>query len=159
MIEGLPYTVSYRELLSLLEEKIMKLIIVLEFVCIFVQTFVNMNSVITYQKIRKESVDKYVLAGRYYSVLSVLNDLKLTEREIQLVSYAAIRGNISSAGGREEFCSKYNTSGATINNMISRLRKIGVMVKDGGKIKVNPRIVVNFERDVILEIKLAHERV
>lgn len=115
-----------------------------------------MNSVITYQRIRKDSVDKYALAGRYYSVLSVLNDLKLTEREIQLVSYAAIRGNISSAGVREEFCKKYSTSSATINNMISRLRKVGVLVKDSGKVKVNPRIVLNFDKDVVLEIKLSH---
>lgn len=115
-----------------------------------------MNSVITYQKIRKDVGDKYALAGRYYSVLSVLNDLKLTEREIQLVSYAAIKGGISSLGVREEFCKKYNTSTATINNMISRLRRINVLVKESGKVRVNPRIVINFDRDVVLEIKLSH---
>lgn len=113
-----------------------------------------MSSVITYQRIRKENEDRYALAEKYYSILSVINNLKLTEREIQFISYGAIKGSISSAGVREEFCKKYNTSPATINNMVSRLRKIGVLIKDGARVKINPRIILNFEKDVVLEIKL-----
>jgi hypothetical protein len=33
---------------------------------------------------------------------------------------------------------------------------MGVLVKDGTKVKVNPRIVLNFENDVTLEIRLVH---
>ena len=36
------------------------------------------------QKLGKEYDDKYELAQKYYAVLSALNNLKLTEREIQL---------------------------------------------------------------------------
>ena len=110
-----------------------------------------------FQKLKRISDDKYVLAERYYSVLSVLNNLRLTEREIQLVAFAAIRGNISYANIREDFCRKHSTTPPTINNMISRLKKIGVMVKDGGKVKVNPRIVIDFSKDVILRIDLLHK--
>jgi hypothetical protein len=40
-------------------------------------------------------------------------------------------GNISYANNRQEFCSKHNSSEATIYNIISKLKKIGVLVKDG----------------------------
>ena len=44
-------------------------------------------------------------------------------------------------------------SGVTILPVISRG---GVLVKEASKIKVNPVIVLDFEKDVILEINLTH---
>jgi hypothetical protein len=86
-----------------------------------------------------------------------VNNLNLTEREIQLVAFTAIKGNISYANNRQEFCAKYNSSEATIYNIISKLKKIGVLVKDGNKVKVNPVISLDFESNLVLEIKLTHE--
>jgi hypothetical protein len=80
----------------------------------------------------------------------------LTQREIQLIAFTAIKGNISYANIRKEFCEKYGTSSATINNIISKLKKIGVLVKDGTKVKVKPVIILNFDKDITLEIKLTH---
>lgn len=108
------------------------------------------------QRLRKVETDVYLIAERYYTILSAVNDLHLTKREIQLIAFAAIKGNISYANIREEFCKKYSSSGATINNIISKLKKMGVLVKDGTKVKVNPVIVLDFNKDLSLEIKLAH---
>ena len=108
------------------------------------------------QKLRKEETGDYLLAERYYTILSAINDLKLTQREIQLMAFTAVRGNISYANIRKDFCEKYGTTNPSINNIISRLKKMGVLVKDGTKVKVNPRILLNFENDVILEIRLVH---
>jgi hypothetical protein len=108
------------------------------------------------QKLKKEEGDSYLLAERYYTILSAVNDLKLTQREIQLMAFAAIRGNISYANIRKDFCEKYGTTNPSINNIISRLKKMGVLVKDGTKVKVNPKILLNFENDVTLEIRLVH---
>lgn len=108
------------------------------------------------QKLKKEEKDDYLLAERYYTILSSINDLKLTQREIQLIAYTAIRGNISYANIRKDFCEKYGTTNPSINNIISRLKKMGIMVKDGTKVKVNPRIVLNFEHELTLEIRLVH---
>jgi hypothetical protein len=72
--------------------------------------------------------NEFLIAEKYYGILSVINDLKLTEREIQLVAFTAIKGNISNANVREEFCKKYNTSSATINNIISKLKKFGMFI-------------------------------
>jgi len=96
------------------------------------------------------------MAEKYYSVLSTVNGLKLTQREIQLVAFTAIRGNISYSSIREDFCKKYNSTSPTINNIISKLKRIGVFVKDGSKIKVNPVIILNFSNDITLEIKMEH---
>jgi hypothetical protein len=108
------------------------------------------------QKLKKEEVDSYKMAERYYTILSAVNDLRLTKREIQLLSFTAIRGNISYANIRKDFCDTYGTTNPSINNIISRLKRLGVLMKDGTKVKVNPRIVLNFENDVTLEIRLVH---
>jgi hypothetical protein len=106
------------------------------------------------QKLKKAETDVYQAAQRYYSILSAVNSLNLTERELQLVAFTAVKGNISYANIREEFCEKYKSSPPTINNIISKLKKIGVLVKDGSKIKVNPVITLDFENDVVLEVKI-----
>jgi hypothetical protein len=114
------------------------------------------NNKIIVQKLKKQLEDSYVVAEKYYGLLSALNSLGLTNREIQLIAFAAVKGNISYANIREEFCAKYKSSPPTINNMISKLKRIGVFIKDGTKVKVNPIIVLNFDRDITLQINLIH---
>ena len=115
------------------------------------------NRKIIGQKLKRSLSDSYLLAEKYYTFLSVVNNLNLTEREVQLVAFTAIKGNISYANNRQEFCVKHKSSEATIYNIISKLKKIGVLVKDGNKVKVNPVISLDFESDLVLEIKLKHE--
>jgi hypothetical protein len=116
----------------------------------------NSSKKIIVQKFLRKIEDNYAMAEKYYSVLSTINNLKLTQREIQLVAFTAIRGNISYSSIREDFCNKYNSTSPTINNIISKLKRIGVFVKDGSKIKVNPVIILNFSNDITLEIKMEH---
>ena len=117
----------------------------------------NMESgIILVQKLKKKENDVFSLAERYYTILSAINDLKLTEREIQLIAFTAVKGNISYDNIREEFCKKHNTSSATINNIISKLKKVNVLIKDGTKVKVNPVIILDFNKNISLEIKLTH---
>lgn len=106
------------------------------------------------QRLRSPVEDEYRKAEKYYSLLSVVNDLHLTTRETQLIAFTAIRGNMSYASIREDFCNKFSSTSPTINNMISKLKKLGVLIKDNGKIKVNPVILLDFDKDVQLEIKL-----
>jgi hypothetical protein len=109
------------------------------------------------QKLKKEFNDEYKKAELYYSILSVVNNLKLTDREIQLVAYTSIKGNITYANVREEFCKKYETSSHTINNIISKLKKLGIFIKKDGKVKVNPLIVLDFNKELLLQINLTDE--
>lgn len=103
-------------------------------------------------KINEDSV--FLLAEKYYSILSAINNLKLTQREIQLIAFTAVSGNMSYKYIREEFCTKHNTTNPTINNIISKLKRMKVFVKDRNKIKVNPVILLDFTNNVVLEIKL-----
>ena len=106
------------------------------------------------QKLKKATEDKYQLAERYYEIVSSLNSLSLTTREVQLVAYAAIHGNISYTHIKKEFCEKYATSVQTIYNIVSKLMKLKVLIKDNGKIKVNPVICLKFNDSIKLEITL-----
>ena len=108
------------------------------------------------QRLKTSVPTSTVMAEKYYRVLSAVNDLKLTNREIQLVAFAALKGNISYANIRKEFCELYKSTPAAINNIVSKMKKMGVFVKDGTKVKVNPIILLNFEKDIILQISLIH---
>ena len=108
------------------------------------------------QRLKKDVQTDIQLAEKYYSILSAINNLHLTEREIQLISFTAIKGNITYANVREEFCKTYNSTSPSINNIISKLKKIGIFIKENGKVKVNPIIVIDFSKDLTLEIKLVH---
>jgi TATA-box binding protein (TBP) (component of TFIID and TFIIIB) len=109
------------------------------------------------QRLKKIVYTDIELAIKYYSILSAINNLHLTEREIQLISFTAIKGNITYANVREEFCKTYNSTSPSINNIISKLKKIGIFIKENGKVKVNPIISIDFKKDITLEIKLVHE--
>jgi hypothetical protein len=115
-----------------------------------------MDRVITYQRWKKQCEDKFAIALKYYGLLSILNSLSLTERELQLVAFTAVKGNISYANAREEFCRRYNTTSPTINNMISKLKKLSIFIKENGKIRVNSKLVLNFDNDLKIEIQLVH---
>ena len=116
-----------------------------------------MEPTVTLQRLRKVVPTDIQLAEKYYSILSAVNSLHLTQREIQLIAFTSIKGNITYANVREEFCKLHNTTSPTINNIISKLKKIGIFIKEGGKVKVNPMIVIDFKKDVTLGITLVHE--
>jgi len=116
-----------------------------------------MEPTVIVQRLKKSVSTDIQLAEKYYSILSAINNLHLTEREIQLISFTAIKGNITYANVREEFCKLHKTTSPTINNIISKLKKVGIFIKEGGKVKVNPVIVIDFTKDLTLGITLTHE--
>ena len=109
------------------------------------------------QSLKKVVDTDMQLAEKYYSILFTINNLHLTEREIQLIAFTAIKGNITYANVREEFCKTYNSTSPTINNIVSKLKRLGVFIKENGKVKVNPKIIIDFKKDLMLNIKLVHE--
>jgi DNA-binding MarR family transcriptional regulator len=110
----------------------------------------------TVQKLGKTIESDIIIAEKYYAFLSVLNNLELAPREIQLLAFTAVKGNITYGNVRIEFCEKYKTTIATIGNMVCKLRKMKLLVKEKGMTKVNPQIVLNFSNNIVLQIKLNH---
>ena len=106
------------------------------------------------QTIKRPEEDLLSKAGTYYRILSSVNNLKLTDREIQLIAFTAVRGNISYSTNREEFCNLYSSSSPTINNIISKLKKQSILIKDASKVKVNPKILLDFNKDIVIQIAL-----
>src|SRR6185436_8373051 len=98
--------------------------------------------------------DSLVIAQRYFRILSAISTFNLTEREIQLMAFTAIKGNLSYSNNREEFCTTYKSSPPTINNIISKLKKLNFLIKDAGKIKVNPALLLDFDKGVTLQISI-----
>jgi hypothetical protein len=113
-----------------------------------------MDKKTTIQKFNRKENTLFDVAKRYYSILSAINDLNLTKREIQLVAFTAIKGNISYSSIRDEFCKLHKSSSPTINNIISKLKKKQIFVKDASKIKVNPLILLPFENNLIIQTKV-----
>lgn len=108
------------------------------------------------QKIGLKEKEDLLLAQRYYKLLSAMSNSGLTDREIQLMAFTAVKGNISYSTNREDFCKMYNSTSPTINNIISKLKKLGLLVKDGSKVKVHPTYLLDFNKDLTLVIQLQH---
>ena len=111
-------------------------------------------SEVVVQKISKSFDDSVSIAVKYYSIISDLNNLNLTDREIQLLAFTANRGTISSVSAKQEFCKRFNSSVPTINNIISKLSGMKLLIKVNGKTKVNPKIAIDFTKNLVLQIAL-----
>ena len=92
---------------------------------------------IVVQKIIKKVPD---LARRYFNVVAVINGLALTKRDVDLLSFVAEHGNISEKGNRKEFCVTGKTTMGGINNVVSKLKRMGMIVKVGGSYPVGPGV-------------------
>lgn len=97
------------------------------------------------QKLKRDFKDMRSIAYTYFSMLSIFNNFKLTEREIDLLSHIAINGHIGSVTSKREFINQYKTTLPTINNIISKLYSKHLLVKIDKKIRINPAIKIDFQ--------------
>ena len=112
-----------------------------------------MNENVLVQKIKRVE-SRFFMAYKYYGVISVINGIDLTNKELQLIAYIGINGNISSIRNKENFCKEFNSSIATVNNMISRLKKYSMLIKKDGRVVIHPAISLDFNKEIILNISL-----
>lgn len=98
------------------------------------------------------------MARKYFSVLFAANDIKLTASELDLITFCSIKGTFSTPPIREEFIKQFNVHKNTVYNMLAKLQKQNILVKDENKkIRVNPQILTDFQKPIILQIKLRYE--
>lgn len=90
----------------------------------------------------------------YFRIISALNDLHLSDREVQLLAFMAVRGTISNPAAREDFCKMYSTTKATVGNLLSRLRRAKLIFSEGKRVKLLPALSQDFTQEMILHIKL-----
>lgn len=105
------------------------------------------------QKIKKQEETALDVATKYYSIICLINNIKLTRKEIELLGFTAVRGTISSLSAKTDFSESHNSSIASVNNMISKLKTLGLLEKFQGKYRVRREINLDFvNRDISLEI-------
>jgi len=109
---------------------------------------------LTTQRLKRIVDSDYDIAELYYSTLSSINNLRLTDREISLLAFMAT----SPSFDKKVFSAKHSTTPATINNMISKLKKMYLLTRIDNKVTLNPRIKLNFGNDIKLEISLVHRQ-
>lgn len=111
-------------------------------------------SEIVAQKLQKSYESPLKKALAYYALISALYGLKLQKKEIELLAFTSLRGTITPLPAREEFVKQFGSSMATIQNMKSKLFKMGLLVKDGEMYRVTPSIALQFDKEIILKINL-----
>ena len=109
------------------------------------------------QKIVKEIPDAYTLAFKYFSILSVVNDMNMVKRDVQLLSYA-ISENALISDIKEDFVEKFNSSMPTVGNIISKLYKLKVLEKKKREVSINKAHLLDFNNDLMLALKFLHKK-
>lgn len=94
----------------------------------------------------------FELARKYYSILFELNDIHITEKEMNLLAFTACRGSISTLPAKKDFSEQFQMSNSSINNIISKLQRMGILKKIEGKTKLNPRLQVDLNKKLSFEI-------
>lgn len=95
------------------------------------------------QRIERQTNDRVELAFKYLSIVFSLNNIHITKRKLQLLAFISCKG-IKSVNSRQEFCSTYKSSEATINNMISELYEAKLVEKEDGKVKIATALRMDF---------------
>lgn len=106
------------------------------------------------QRIKKKLSSQLAVAIRYYSIMSILGEWKLTPRQIELLAFTAVRGTMSSGGAKETFIQTFNSSMGTIANMKGELIKKKLLIEKDKRVVVNPQVCLNFNSPVILQLHL-----
>ena len=107
---------------------------------------------IVVQKIVKNSPD---VAKLYFGILSAINNLRLTDREINVLAYIANVG-LDSKEKRKLFCDENDTTLPTIYNVVSKLKKMGMVTKTKSGTKLIAVFDFDYKKDVQLQIELRH---
>lgn len=110
------------------------------------------------QTIEKKVEDKFQVARKYYAFLFDLNGIKLNKSELDLVAFCAIHGTFSTPPVREQFIKEFKVHKNTVYNILSKLQKKKILTKDRDKkIRVNPSILIDFSKPIVLQVKLWYE--
>jgi hypothetical protein len=111
------------------------------------------------QKIKKTYPTSLEVGVKYYALLSLLNNRKWKKREMELMAFTSLRGDIAGGGAKQQFVELVGTTIDTIGNLICQMSKKGLLVKEDKKIKVHPALQLDFSKEIILQLNLDHAAV
>lgn len=100
--------------------------------------------------IKKSFTDKIKAGITWFKFISAVNNIKLAKREFELLAFINARGTISSSSAKEEFVKMFDSSTGTVTNMVSRLSKKKMLVKEKSKTKIHPSLRVDFDKEFVV---------
>ncbi len=106
------------------------------------------------QKLQKKLPSNIEKAIRYYSILSIVDDINLTRKQVELLAFTSVRGTITSPSARREFVEMFDSSLQSLQNIKNQLKKKGWLIEVDKKHRVNPRVNLDFSKDIFLQINL-----
>lgn len=109
------------------------------------------------QKIVSQQKDALGKAVKYYSVLCALNNIRLSPMEMNMLSFAGVKGSLWSGGSMKQFCELFNSTPSSAGNLIYKLRKKGLLIRINTRIRVIPALSLDFKRDLLLNIHITDE--
>jgi hypothetical protein len=114
----------------------------------------NLEKQILVKTIKRSYKDTIEAGIMWFKFITALSNIKVSNRELELLAFINYRGTISSVSAKEEFCKMFDSSVGTISNMAARLLKpdMKLLVKEKGKIRVNPELRVDFKNDLIVRM-------
>lgn len=107
------------------------------------------------QRVKKRALNKYEAAITYYRLLFTINEIEVSNREIELVAFIALNGNLYEKGNKEKFIEMYKSSIHTVYNMITPLVNKNILVREGRySLKVNDQILPDFNSSISLILQI-----
>jgi hypothetical protein len=110
------------------------------------------------QKLSKKIPTDIEKAIKYYSILNVVDNLNLTLKQVELLAFTSVRGTITSPSARQEFITMFDSTLPSLENIKNKLKRRGWLVEVDRKYRVNPKVNLDFSRDIVLQINLLSAR-
>lgn len=96
-----------------------------------------------YIDIKKYFKSDLEVAIKYFQITNHLNNFKWSPLDINLLAFLSSGETLSSGGKKEKFCSIFKVAKDSVYNASSKLIKRHFLVKEGGKIKINPQFLIS----------------
>ena len=93
---------------------------------------------------KKEKKEKRESAITYFRLLSAYNDIKISEAEIKLLAHISMYKGIVTGPCKTSFIESNNSSMASVDNLISKLKKKKLVIKEDNTIMIRPVINLDF---------------
>lgn len=106
----------------------------------------------TVQKLKPTIDSEFEAARRYFSMVAAINDIHITPIELKLLAFMAVKGSISNTNNKDVFCETFQSSKASVYNIIGSLSEKGLLHKIDNKVKIIPSIALNFKEPVVVKI-------
>lgn len=99
--------------------------------------------------LKKDYATKFEIIKNFVTIITISNNIKLTDLETTVLSYFIEKGNVSE-NTKLEVVEKLGTSVQTINNQISKFRKLNLVTKKNG---LHKELVRSFTNPTLIYLK------